>query len=154
APSTADAPDDAFRLRYILGSCMYGYADLADVLPEVRKTGATAIDVWPKVHGNQREQIDALGEEKFQALLDRHGVTLGCLTQYKLGPFGLREEMRLAKRLGCGLIVTGGSGPKGLTGAELKQAVGRFIEEMKPHLEVAEECGVTVAIENHGNNLI
>ena len=25
---------------------------------------------------------------------------------------------------------------------------------MKPHLEVAEETGVTIAIENHGNNLI
>ena len=25
---------------------------------------------------------------------------------------------------------------------------------MKPHLAIAEECGVTIAIENHGNNLI
>jgi sugar phosphate isomerase/epimerase len=157
-PAFLAAADDVaaggFRLRYILGSCMYGYADLETILPEVRKTAAAAIDVWPKVHGSQREQLDELGEEKFQALLDRHGVTLGCITQYKLGPFGLKEEMHLAKRLGCSLIVTGGAGPKGLAGAELKKAVGDFIERMKPHLEVAEETGVTVAIENHGNNLI
>ena len=51
-------------------------------------------------------------------------------------------------------MVTGGRGPKGLKGDELKSAVGKFIEQMKPHLAVAEETGVTIAIENHGNNLI
>ncbi len=133
---------------------MYGYQALAEILPEVRKTGATAIDIWPKVHGNQREQLDDLGEEKFAAMLTEHDVSLGCITQYKLGPFGLQDEMRLAQRLGCKTIVTGGKGPVGLKGAELKSAVGKFIEQMKPHLATAERTGVTVAIENHANNLI
>ena len=39
-------------------------------------------------------------------------------------------------------------------GKELKAAVGKFIEQLKPHLAVAEETGTTIAIENHGNNLI
>lgn len=133
---------------------MYGYAPLATILPEVRKTGATAIDIWPKVHGNQREQLSEMGEAKFQALLEQHQVTLGCMTQYKLGPFGLREEMKLAQRLGCHTIVTGSRGPKGLQGDELKQAVRKFTEAMKPHLAVAEETGITIAIENHGNAVI
>lgn len=145
---------NAFRLRYMLGGCMYGYTALEEILPEVRKTGATSIDIWPKVHGNQREQLDAMGEEAFAALLKKHNVALGCITQYKLGPFGLQGEMRLAQRLGCPLIVTGGKGPRGLRGAELKAAVGKFVEQMKPHLAVAEATGVTVAIENHGKNLI
>ena len=51
-------------------------------------------------------------------------------------------------------MVTGGKGPKSLKGAELKAAVAKFIEQMKPHLAVAEETGVTIAIENHANNLI
>ncbi len=148
----ADQPD--FQLKYMLGSCMYGYTDVAEILPEVKKVGASAIDLWPKVHGNQREQLDELGEEKFVALLRKADVGVGCITQYKLGPFGLQEEMRLAKRLGCPTIVTGGQGPKGLSGRELKNAVVEFVEQMKPHLEVAEETGVTIAIENHGNNLI
>ena len=116
--------------------------------------GARMIDIWPKVHGNQREQLDEMGEEAFAALLKKHDVSLGCITQYKLGPFGLRDEMQLAQRLGCQLMVTGGKGPRDLQGAELKSAVATFIEQMKPHLEVAEETGVTIAIENHGNNLI
>lgn len=140
--------------KYILGSCMYGYTTVDEIVPEVGKTGATALDIWPKVHGNQREQLDVMGEEKFAALLKQYDVTLGSITQYKLGPFGLQDEMQLAQRLGCKMIICGGSGPKNLKGKELKAAVGAFIEKLKPHLAVAEETGVTLAIENHGNNLI
>jgi len=148
------ASEPGFRLRYILASCMYGYTDLRDILPEVKKVSATAIDIWPKVHGNQREQLDEMGEAKFAALLKKHGIELGCITQYKLGPFGLREEMRFAHRLGCRTIVTGARGPKNLTGPALKKGVGDFVEQMKPHLAVAEETGITIAIENHANSLI
>ncbi|MDP6445353.1 MAG: TIM barrel protein, partial [Pirellulaceae bacterium] len=127
---------------------------LEQILPEVGKTGARAIDIWPKVHGDQREQVDQLGEEKFAAMLKEHKLQLGCITQYKLGPFGLQNEMRFAKRFGCRTIVCGGRGPKGLSGAELKAAVGKFVEQLKPHLDVAAETGVTIAVENHGANLI
>lgn len=147
----ASAP---LKTNYMLGSCLYGYMYLGEILPEVRKTGASAIDLWPKVHGNQREQLDDLGEQKVLAMLKQHGVSLGCITQYKLGPFGLQEEMRLAQRLGCQTMVTGGEGPKDRKGNELKQAVATFCEQLKPHLAIAEETGVTIAIENHANNLI
>lgn len=148
------ASAEKFQLNYMLASCMYGYLPLSEIMPEVHKVGATAIDLWPKVHGNQREQLDEMGEEAFRELLKKHGVKLRCITQYKLGPFGLQDEMRLAQRFQCNTIVTGGSGPKGLKGGELKQAVREFAEKMKPHLEVAAETGVTIAIENHGNNVI
>ncbi len=143
-----------FQLKYLVASCLYGYTEIAMILPEVPKLGSSAIDIWPKVHGNQREQLEELGEEKFADLLQQHHVTLGCITQYKLGPLGLQEEMRLAKRLGCKTIVTGGIGPTDRKGSELKKAVAAFIEQMKPHIAVAEETGVTIAIENHANNLI
>ena len=145
---------EVFRLKYILGSCLYGYQYVGEIFPEVQKIKASAIDIWPKVHGNQREQLTDLGEEKFAAMLKQHNITLGCITQYQLGPFGLQDEMRLAQRLGCQTIVTGGKGPKGLRGAELKTGIAAFIEKMKPHLAVAEDTGVTIAIENHANNLI
>lgn len=148
------ADEPTLKFRYIVGSSMYGYTDVAEIMAEVARTGATAIDIWPKVHGNQREQLDEMGEEKFAALLKQHGITLGCITQYALGPFGIQDEMRLAGRFGCPTIVCGGKGPVGLKGGELKSAVGKFVEQMKPHLAVAEETGVTIAIENHGNNLI
>jgi sugar phosphate isomerase/epimerase len=143
-----------FRFRYLVASCMYGYAPLAEILPEVTKAGSTAIDLWPKVHGNQREEIDTLGEEAFAALLERHAVRLGCLTQYKLGPLGLADEIPLAARLGCSLIVTGAIGPAGLAGDDLKVAVQLFVDSLRPTLDLAAEHGVTIAVENHGHNLV
>ena len=143
-----------WKPKYLLASCMYGKLPLPEILPEVHKTGAKSIDIWPAIHGNQREQVDAMGIEAFAKLLKQHEVTMGCLTQYPLGPFGLADEMKFASRLQCQTIVTGGSGPIGLSGQELKNAVAMFVEKMKPHLELAEELNVTIAIENHANNLI
>jgi sugar phosphate isomerase/epimerase len=153
-PANASTSGKPFRLRYLLGSCMFGMTKLEDVLANAKKTNATAVDLWPKPHGNQREQLDQLGEAVFAELLEKHDVQLGCITQYGLGPFGLQKEMRLANRLGCKTLVTGGRGPANLKGQELKTAVGKFVEQMKPHLEVAEANDVTIAIENHGHNLI
>lgn len=150
--SEAD-PLSEFKLNYMVASCMFGYMYVGEILPEVAKCGASHIDLWPKRHGNQREQLQDLGEELFAQMLEKHKVKVGCLTQYPLGPFGLQDEMKLAKRLGCGLIVTGGHGPRGLKGPDLKNAVVEFVEQMKPHLAVAEENGVTIAIENHSSGL-
>ncbi|NQT50064.1 TIM barrel protein [Candidatus Kuenenbacteria bacterium] len=141
-------------LNCLLASCMYGYEPLASIFSEVRKTHATAIDIWPKIHGNQREQLATMGEERFTEMLNQHEISLGCITQHQLGPFELTAEMRLAQRLGCRTIVTGSRGKKGLKGRALKQEINRFLEKMKPHLALAEEVGVTIAIENHGNGLV
>ena len=73
--------EEKFRLNYILSSCMYGTLPLGIILPEVRKTGAGQIDIWPRVHGNQREQLEKMGHEKFSALLQEHKVSLSCRVQ-------------------------------------------------------------------------
>ena len=143
-----------FRLNYILSSCMYGTLALNTIVPEVSKIGARQLDIWPRVHGNQREQVEEMGHEKFSALLEKHKVRLGCITRYDLGPFGLKDEMKVAAKLGAGVMVCGGRGRKGLAGKELKAEVKKFVELMKPHIAAAEKAGVTIAIENHGSNLI
>jgi sugar phosphate isomerase/epimerase len=152
----ARAADDspAFSFRYMLASSMYGELSLDEILPEVKKTGATCIDLWPRKHGNQREQVDEMGVETFKSKLKKHGVTLGCSTRYDLGPFGLDKEMAFVAGLGGDLLVTGGKGPKKLKGDELKKAVGEFAENLKPHAATARKHKVRIAIENHGNNLI
>ena len=146
--------EEKFRLNYILSSCMYGTLPLDTIVPEVSKTGAGLLDIWPRVHGNQREQVEKMGHEKFSALLRRHKVSLGCITRYDLGPFGLKDELKVAAKLGAGVLVCGGKGRRGLKGGELKAEVKKFVEQMKPHLAAAEKAGVTIAIENHGSNLI
>ena len=148
------AAREPLRLRYILASALYGEMPLDVILPEVAKTGCEAVDIWCRVHGNQREQIAEMGDDAFSALLSRHRVKLGVSTRYPLGPTGLGDEMKWMKKFGGGVIVTGSGGPKGLPVAELKAAMQGFFERMKPHVATAEANGVTIAIENHGNSLL
>jgi sugar phosphate isomerase/epimerase len=152
APSLPGAPEP-FRLRYILSSAMFGEMPLDVILPEVAKTGCEAIDIWCKVHGNQREQITEMGDDAFAALLKKHDVKLGVSTRYPLGPFGLQDEMAWVKKFGGKVIVTGSKGPKNPEGAAAKAAIQKFLDEMKPHTAKAEELGITIAIENHDNQL-
>lgn len=154
AADTVAAAKKPFQFRYGLASCMYGYTKIGKILPEAKKIGAVGIDLWPMVHGNQREQLDELGEQRFAEMLREHDLKLSCITQYKLGPFGIDDEIRLANRLGCKMIVTAGKGPKNLKGAQLKDAIADFVEKLGPTIKIARDNGVRIAIENHANNLI
>jgi sugar phosphate isomerase/epimerase len=148
------ASSGSFRLNYMLASSMYGDLPLATILPEVKKSGATSIDLWPKKHGTQREQIDALGHDVFAGMLRAQGVTLGCITRYDLGSLRLDKEMEVAHRLGGTVLVAGGAGNSKLTGDALKEEVRGFAEKLKPSAEKAVGLEITIAIENHVNNLI
>ncbi len=152
--AAASAPARAFGLRYTLASCLYGTLPLAQIVPEAPKTGADTVDLWPRIHGNQREQLDEMGHDAFRALLEKHKVRLGILTRYDLGPLKLKDELAVAQKLQCPLIVTGAGGKNGLAGADLKAAVLALGESLKPTLAQAEQCGVTVAIENHSGQLL
>jgi len=143
-----------FALNYIVSSCMYGKMKLAEILPEAPKTGASDIDIWCLVHGDQREQIEAMGHDAFSALLKKHQISASVFTRYPLGPFGLQNEMRAVKKFGCKVIVCGTKGPREPAGAEAKAAVKTFLEKMKPHVAAAEEHGITIAVENHDRQLL
>ena len=144
---------EGFALNYILASSLYGQLPLKDILPEVAKVGATHIDLWPKKHGSQREELDAMGEEAFMALLAEHNVRPGIFTRYDLGAMKLQDEVKLAGRLGVRMVIAA-SGGGSSEGPDLKTRVQAFVEQLKPTTDIAEEAGVIVGMENHGNALI
>ena len=154
AAAPAGSSSTEFQLRYVVASCMYGTLPLAEILREVRRSGAGEIDIWPRRHGDQREQIEAMGHDRFAELLEEHQVKLRILTHYDLGPFGLEADLPLAKRFQVPLMVSGSRGPKNLKGAELKAAVQQFVEKLQPHCRTLGDAGVTIAIENHSNSLV
>ena len=141
----------AFQLRYILASSMYGTTKLAEVLAEVKKVRADSIDIWPRGHANQREQIEEMGHARFRELLGQYDVSLGIITRYDLGPLRLRDELKVLKGFGGRLIICGAGKGKGDT---LKEQVRSFVEQMQPHVRAAEELGLTIGIENHGGSLL
>ena len=85
------ARSEPFRLRYALASALYGTMSLDLILPAVAQAGCETLDIWCRVHGNQREQITEMGDAAFKALLAKHRVKLGVSTRYPLGPTGLGD---------------------------------------------------------------
>lgn len=154
SPEAEPGSGEPFRLRYVLASSLYGRTRVEEILPEVPKTGARPIDLWPEPHANQREQVDAMGRDRFAKLLEEHEVRLGMTTRYDLGPFGLGDEMRFLRDFSGTLIVTGSRGPKGLAGDALEAAIRDFVEKMEPHVVLAAKLGVRIGIENHADALI
>jgi len=150
------ASTSRWQPRYILASAMYGPAPLADILPEVARTGAAMIDLWPRPHGTQREEIDTLGPDRVKELLAGQGVQLGGIACYKLGPFNLADEFRLAARIaGPGVtLVTGAPGQGGTKGAGLKDQIRDFLAKLAGSAAAAEETGGTIAIENHSHSMV
>ncbi|MES2692557.1 MAG: sugar phosphate isomerase/epimerase [Verrucomicrobiota bacterium] len=157
AASSAAKPA-AFKLRYVLSTNQYGTLPIADIVPEAKSAGYEGLDVWAGRWGNQREQIDALGHDKFSEILKKNGVKVSCYTCMHPG-FGKSEpHMRAMLKFGGDQIVAGfaggGKDSNKLRGAELRAGIQKGLESMKPIIAVAGELGVTLAIENHLNGLL
>ena len=147
---------DAFRLRYVLSSALFGNLPVREVISQVSVVGAESVDIWRKVHATHREQIREMGDEGFQSLLKKFDTKMSISTCYPLGPFKQDQELRWVSKNGgkmtvCGSGRMGGADP---VGVEAKKQVKRFFEKLKPHYELAEELGVTMAIENHKNSML
>jgi sugar phosphate isomerase/epimerase len=153
----AAASTGAFKLRYVLSTNQYGTLPIADIVPEARKNGYEGLDVWAGRWGNQREQIDVLGHDKFAALLKQHGAKVSCYTCMDPGFIKCEPHMRAMVRFGGDMIVAGfpnAPGGKDLRGEALRAAIRDSLEKLKPIIGVAGELGVKLAIENHLNGLL
>jgi sugar phosphate isomerase/epimerase len=142
------------QLRHILNSALYGNLSLDEILPEVAATRSEGLDLWCLPHGDQREQVEKMGLEAFAEMLTKTGVKISTFTRYKLGPFGLQDEMKVVKQLGGKMIVTGTGGPNDVSGAEARTAMKAFLEKLKPHADAAGEHGLQLTIENHKKSLL
>lgn len=152
AASGAPSP---FKLRYVLSTNQYGTLPIAGIVPEAHAAGCEGLDIWAGRWGNQREQIDALGHEKFAALLQKNKVRVSCYTCMDPGFLKAEPHMRAMKKFGGDMIVAGfGGGGKDaakLRGDDLRRVIRAQVEKLKPAFARAGELGVKLAIENHLN---
>lgn len=137
-----DQPTGEFRLRHVLASSLYASASLAEVVPQVRRAGCEALDVWPPGWVPHRKQLDEMGVEAFAELLKKHDARLAYTSRYDRGQ-DIAAEVPIVKKLGGTAVVTG-------TIPADEAAFRGFLERLKAPLAAAEEHGITLAIENHG----
>ncbi|MFM8579839.1 MAG: sugar phosphate isomerase/epimerase family protein [Planctomycetaceae bacterium] len=156
ALSRVAAEDNRWRPSFILSSALYGDSSLREILPEVARTGCDSIDLWPKPHGTQREEVDSVGPDRVREWLREHRVRLGSIACYKPGPFALAGEFDVATRLGAErvVLVTSCPGDGSLTGDPLDRAIRGFFERLSPSIAAAAKAGGLIAVENHANSLL
>lgn len=149
-------PPERWRPRFILASALYGGSPLEAILPEVARAGCDTIDLWPRPHGTQREEVDSLGPERVRKQFESAGVGLGSIACYKPGPFALAGEFDVATRLGGEgvILVTGCPGDADLAGEPLDRALRDFLGRLGPGIEAARQAGGFIAIENHAKSLL
>jgi sugar phosphate isomerase/epimerase len=138
-----------FHLRYAISSAMYGNIDIAKIISELPRTGAEFLDLWCRPWVNHRDELDTMGTRNFVALLARHDLKLGVVTRYDVSPSCLRQETRVMAKLGGKVIISGSPNTGRLEAEDLKSAVQKFVEQIRPVAVAAESRGITVAIENH-----
>jgi sugar phosphate isomerase/epimerase len=156
AAAFAEDQPRRWQPNYILSSALYGDATLPEILPEVAKTGARSIDLWPRPHGTQREEIDSRGVVQVQRLLEEHGVRLGGIACYRPGAFKLDSEFAVVRQLGDAetVLVTMAPGDGTLSGDPLDRAIRDFLAKLSPAVQQAEAGAGVIAIENHSNSLL
>jgi sugar phosphate isomerase/epimerase len=153
----ARSKSDAFRLKHVLSTNQYGTMPIWEIVKEVKAAGCEGLDVWAGRWGNQREQIDFLGHERFAQLLKENGAKVACYTCMDPGFIKCEPHLRAMVKFGGNMIVAGfpnAPGGKDLRGEALRAGIRGSLEKLKPIIGVAGENNVQLAIENHLNGLL
>ena len=152
-----------WKMRLSCSSINYASLPIEKAVERIAALGFDAIDIWSAHAGcpHLDDVQSRLGPDGLARLLGRHKLKLYSFSVYSggyplyaelLGSAGsLLKKSDLAVEHGC-VAVRGSSGP--CEPNELTAAMKRFIEGLKPELELAEKHGSHLAIENHGHALL
>ncbi len=157
AATSSPAAPGGFRLRYVHSTNQYGTLPIADIATQVHDAGCEGLDLWAGRWGNQREQVDALGHDKFAEILKKNRTKVACYTCMDPGFAKSEPHMRAMLKFGGNMIIAGFPnvpGGKDIRGDALRVAIRSSLEKLKPIIQVAGELNVQLAIENHLNGLL
>jgi sugar phosphate isomerase/epimerase len=117
----------------------------------IAKLGFEAIDIWSAHEGcpHLDDVAKRLGPDGLKKLLAEHKLKLFAFSVYK---GGYARYAELLGKAGGGVAVQGSAPP--CKPEELTIGMRKFIEELKPLVELAEQHNSYLAIENHGNALL
>jgi len=117
----------------------------------IAKLGFEAIDIWSAHEGcpHLDDVAERLGPDGLEKLLAEHKLKLFAFSVYK---GGYARYAELLGKAGGGVAVRGSAPP--CKPEELAVRMRKFIEELKPLVELAEQHNSYLAIENHGSALL
>ncbi|MHC4543554.1 MAG: sugar phosphate isomerase/epimerase family protein [Planctomycetota bacterium] len=140
-----------WRMRLSTSSIHFMQLPIEQACERIAKLGFEAIDIWSAHEGcphldDVAKRLEARGLKK---LLAKNKLKLFAFSVYR-GGYGRYAE--LLGKAGGGVAIQGGAGP--CKPEELTGRMKKFIERLKPQVELAEKYNSYLAIENHGNALL
>jgi sugar phosphate isomerase/epimerase len=146
------APGGRWTMRLATSSVMFADLPIEQVCQRVARLGLEAIDIWcPFGPCQHLDDVDKrLGPEGLKELLARHKLALCAVSVYGVG---LSRYAKLMRGLGGGIAVRESQYGK-FKPEELSAQMRAFFEKLKPQIDLAAECQVRLAIENHGNAVL
>ncbi|UCC98083.1 MAG: sugar phosphate isomerase/epimerase [Phycisphaerales bacterium] len=140
-----------WRMRLSTSSIHFMGLPIEQACERIAQLGFEAIDIWSAHQGcpHLDDVAARLGPEGLKELLAKHKLELFAFSVYK---GGYARYAELLGKAGGGVAVQG-SAPA-CKPEELTVRMRKFIEKLKPLVELAERHDSYLAIENHGNALL
>ena len=145
------AGGEKWRMHLSTSSIHFMQMPIEQACERIAKLGFEAIDIWSAHEGcpHLDDVVKRLGADGLKELLAEHKLKLFAFSVYQ---GGYARSAELLGKAGGGVAVRG-SGPA-CKPEELAVRMRKFIEELKPLVELAEQHNSYLAIENHGNALL
>lgn len=122
----------------VASTLMYGHYSRKELLREIASAGLQHVDLW--MHPEMANHFDPKKEEvsAIKAELQKLGLEVKMISYYGAAP--VSQKLRIAHELGAKVVVT--------VGVNVSKSPD-IAEKLKPHLDLAQELGITIAFENH-----
>lgn len=140
-----------WRMRLSTSSIHFSKLPIEKACERIAALGFEAIDIWSAHAGcpHLDDVLKRLGPDGLKELLAKHKLELYAFSTYR---GGYAKYAELLGKAGGGVAVQGSAGAA--KAGDLTARMKKFIEAVKPLIELAEKHDSYLAIENHGGSLL
>jgi len=148
-PKPGSAPP--WQMRLSTSSIHFSELPIEQACARIADLGFEGVDIWSAHEGcpHLDDVASRLGPEGLKALLEKHKLKLFAFSVYQ---GGYARYAELLGQAGGGVAIQGSAPP--CRPQELIARMRRFVEDLKPLVELAQKNNSSLAIENHGNALL
>lgn len=140
-----------WKMKLSTSSIHFKSLPIEEACARIAKMGFEAIDIW-SAHAGCRHLDDVqkrLGADGLLEILKKNNLKLNAFSVYS---GGYKKYAELLGKANGGVAIRGST--RKCPPKELSSRMKKFIDELKPLVELAEENNSFLAIENHGNRLL
>lgn len=146
-----DAAKNPWKMRLSTSSIHFMHLPIEEACARIAQLGFEGIDIWSAHAGcpHLDDVAKRVGAEGLVNLLAKNKLKLFAFSVYA---GGYPRYAELLGKAGGGVGVRGSAGPA--KPDELTARMRKFLEGLKPEIELAEKYNSYLAIENHGHALL